>query len=151
MIDRVNPILVVEDEPDDISFILRATSRANIVNPLVIKATAAEARAYVQSLHHDVLPVLCVVDVYLPNGESGLDFLAWLRRQPPPLGELPSMIFTVSNSPTHKVEASALRSVLFLSKPATEETFTNAVLALGFVITSTAVGGGTRRLIERRS
>ena len=151
MLDRLYPLLIVEDDPDDIIFIRRALAQAKIANPLVVHSRAADARAYLQQLDASGLPVLCIVDVYLPNGESGLEFLSWLRRQAPPLGDLPAMMFTVSTSPSHKMEASALRSVIFLSKPATEDMLTNAVLALGFVITTTASGAGTRRVVDRRT
>jgi CheY-like chemotaxis protein len=148
--DRIQPILLVEDEPDDASFVRRALEKSSIVNELRVCATAREAREHLESADGDEMPVLAIVDIYLPNGESGLDFLAWLRRQPPPLGDMPTMIFTTSVEMDHKVEASALRSIIFISKPANEESLAAAAQALGFVITTTVAGGRARRVIERR-
>jgi CheY-like chemotaxis protein len=88
--------------------------------------------------------------MYLPNGETGLDFLAWLRRQPSPLNTVPAVMYTVSTDKVHAARAANLGSVLFVRKPVTEETLTDAVLRLGFVITNTAHGSGPTRVIEPR-
>jgi CheY-like chemotaxis protein len=148
--ERTHPIFVLEDDPDDLSFIQRALTRANIDNPLEVRATVADARNYFTSLDGTYHPALCLLDIYLPDGETGLDFLAWLRRQPPPIRELPVMIFSVSTDEAHRMSATALRSVIFLTKPVTEAALTDAVLALGFVITTNVSGGRARRIIEPR-
>jgi CheY-like chemotaxis protein len=150
MIDRVHPLLVLEDDPDDVSFIRRAMEKAGIANPLVVRTRVHEAREYLEGVAPAMLPALCIVDLHLPNGETGLDFVKWLRRRPSPLADLPVMIFTVSASPKHKRDASDLRAVTFLTKPITEKTLTDAAQALGFVITSNVAGMHPRRVIERR-
>ena len=73
---RVCPILLVEDDPDDTSFVRRALAASKIANQLVVCTTAQEAREYLLSSGNEP-PGLAIVDIYLPNGESGLDFLRW--------------------------------------------------------------------------
>jgi CheY-like chemotaxis protein len=148
--DRLHPLFLLEDDPDDVTFVRRALSRANISNPLEIRSTVSDARAYFEQLDGKPKPALCIVDVYLPNGETGLDFLAWLRRRPSPLNSVPALMYTVSNDKVHAANAANLGSVLFVRKPVTEETLTDAVLRLGFVITNTAFGSGPTRVIEPR-
>ena len=150
MIDYVHPLLVLEDDPDDVSFIKRAVNKAGIANPLVLRSRASEARQYLEKVAPNQLPALCIVDFYLPNGETGLEFVKWLRARPAPLGNLPVMMFTVSDSPKHKEEAATLSAVTFLTKPVTEQTLTDGVQALGFVITSNVSGVRAQRIIERR-
>ena len=148
--ERIHPILLVEDEPDDASFVRRALKKSNIVNELIVCTTSAEAREYLGGSTAETRPVLAIVDIYLPKGETGIDFLAWLRQQAPPLGETPVMVFTGSTRLDHKVEAAALRSVIFLTKPVTEEMMSASVQALGFVIVTMTAGGPTARVIEPR-
>jgi CheY-like chemotaxis protein len=150
MSDYIRPILLLDDEPDDASFVRRALQRSEIVNQVIVCATAHEAREYLMTADEATLPVLAIVDIFLPNAESGLDFLAWLRRQPPPVGDLPTMMFTHSSDPDHRIEATALRSVIFLTKPATQRSIANAAQALGFVVTTTVAGGRAKRVIEPR-
>jgi DNA-binding response OmpR family regulator len=143
---RIHPILLVEDEPDDASFVKRALRKSNIVNELVVCTTAREAREYIADA--DLYPALVIAEVYLPNGESGIDFLTWLRHQPAPVSDIPAMMFSVSGSSGHQLEEAALRSVIFLRKPATEASVAGAVQALGFVVMTTQTGGHATRVIK---
>ena len=147
--ERVHPILLLEDDSDDASFVRRALTKARITNELNVCRTVQEARELVELLDGDRFPALVIVDLALP-GEGGLGFLKWLRQQPPPVGTIPAMIFSVSTDPAERQEASALRAVLFLQKPASEHALTHAVQALGFVVTTTVAGGESRRVIEPR-
>jgi DNA-binding NarL/FixJ family response regulator len=83
-------------------------SRARISNPLAVRTNVSAARSYFEHLRGRDRPALCIVDVYLPNGESGIDFLRWLRAQPEPIGSLPLMIYTVSAGGAHAAEAERL-------------------------------------------
>ena len=142
------PILLVEDEPDDVRFVKRALQRAELVNPLLIASTTEEAERACTS---DGDPVLVLLDVYLHGEDTGLDFLAWLRAQPKPLGDTPVVIFSVSMDQTHRVRAEALRSALFLGKPATEEVLSDAITAFGLVRTTEIRRGKRRRWLARRT
>jgi CheY-like chemotaxis protein len=138
------PILALEDESDDLSFIRRALKKADIANPLLTATTVGEGQKLCAANPH---LVLALVDVNL-NGPSGLDFLEWLRAQPRPLGDTPAVIFTGSNDRTDELRATALGKSLYLGKPATQDVLTYAITAFGLV-TKTAVRGGTRKWLTR--
>jgi response regulator of citrate/malate metabolism len=121
-----------------------------ISNPLAVRANVRDARSYFERLNGAAPPVLCIVDVYLPDGENGIDFLRWLRAQPEPFGSLFVMVYTVSADTKHAAEAERLGDVRLVRKPVTEDTLTHAVLALGFVITNTSPALGAERRIEPR-
>lgn len=140
------PILLVEDEPDDVRFVKRALQRAELINPLVIASTRGEAE---RACLADGAPVLVLLDVYLQR-DSGLDFLEWLRAQPKPLGDTPVVIFSVSTDHSHRVRAEALRGSLFLGKPATEEVLADAITAFGLVRTTEIKRGKRRRWLTPR-
>jgi CheY-like chemotaxis protein len=149
-VDRVHPILLVEDEADDASFVRRAFEKASIKNPLVVCKTGAAAREQLERMRRTEYPALVIVDIFLPGKESGLDFLKWLRRQPPPVGDIAAMIYSVSTEAKHSEEAQALGSIVFLRKPVTEKALADAAQALGFVIVTTRKVGGMERVIAPR-
>ena len=140
------PILLVEDEPDDMQFVRRALKRAELVNPLLIATSVEEAQTHCRD---GVIPVLVLLDVYLKR-RSGLEFLEWLRDQPPPLNDTPVVIFSMSTDGTHRTRAQALRSSLFLGKPATEEVLADAIAAFGLVRTTEVHQGRRLRWLEAR-
>jgi CheY-like chemotaxis protein len=150
LVPRVHPIMLLEDEADDASFVRRALQKANIKNPLLVCNNAAKARARLKRMAENERPALVIVDIFLPGRESGIDFLTWLREQPPPLGAVPAMIYTVSTQSEHTAAAEALGSVVFLRKPMTEAALADAAQALGFVITTTREGGRSERVITPR-
>ena len=150
IVDRIRSILLIEDEADDASFVRRALEKASIKNPLIVCNKAAAARTELGKLRPSDYPALVIVDIYLTGKETGLDFLTWLRAQPSPLGDTAAMIYSVSRDSKHTAAAKALRSVVYLRKPVTEEALANAAQALGFVIMSTQAGGTTARVIAPR-
>src|SRR5215217_5373296 len=78
----IEPIVLVEDDPNDVFFVRRALQNAHITNPLMVFETVEQARQGVGGFQmHVHNPVLLILDLYLPGGESGLDFLRWLRKQ----------------------------------------------------------------------
>lgn len=142
------PILLVEDEPDDVRFVERALLRAKLDNPLVVASTVRQAKA---ACGGDPLPVMVLLDVYLQGADSGLEFLEWLRRRPKPLADTPVVIFSVSTDQAHRTRASALHTALFLGKPATEEVLADAIAAFNLVKTTEIRGGKQRRWLAGRN
>ena len=150
LVDRVQPILVVEDEADDLTFIQRALQKAHIKNPLITCRTARGARNRLAKMQPEDLPILVIVDIFLPGRENGVDLLRWLRGQPEPLGAMPAMFYSVSTQPEHADEAERLGSVVFLRKPVNEDRLASAVQSLGFVVAWTASGDKMERVIQAR-
>ena len=94
-------ILLVEDDPDDVLLIQRAVRKAKIANPLQVVGNGDDAVAYLagEGPYGDreryPLPVLMLLDLKLPR-RSGLEVLAWLRRQPGDVRRLRVVILTSS-------------------------------------------------------
>jgi CheY-like chemotaxis protein len=143
------PIVLMEDSATDAYFVRHALNAAHVVNPLIQFTTAADARTHFADSGAFDLPALFVMDVNLAGGETGIEFLRWLRDQLPPLGSTPAMMLTGSTQPEDRSDALMLGAVYFLRKPITAETLSAAVQSLGFVITN-LVGVTTQRTIERR-
>jgi DNA-binding response OmpR family regulator len=144
------PLALVEDDPNDAFFVRHALKEAKIANPVVAFKSADEARRQCSGSPAAFGPVLFILDLHLV-GESGLDFLRWLRAQAPPLGSTPAMILTGSDDPSHRGASRDLGALEFLQKPVTADRLATAVQALGFVImTGLASGEMGARIIERR-
>jgi CheY-like chemotaxis protein len=140
-------IILLEDDSNDAFFVRHSLEKAHIVNPLVTFQTGSAARQALGSRLGP--PALFVMDVHLAAGETGIEFLRWLRQQPPPLGSTPVMMLSGSDNPGDRDEALSLGSIYFLQKPVTPATLTAAVQSLGFVITS-LTGVTAKRTIQRR-
>ena len=140
-------IVLLEDDSNDAFFVRHSLEKAQIVNPLITFQTGSDARRALGSTLQ--APALFVMDVHLAAGETGIEFLRWLRHQPSPLGSTPVMMLSGSDSPGDRDEALSLGSIYFLQKPVTPATLTAAVQSLGFVITS-LTGVATERKIQRR-
>jgi CheY-like chemotaxis protein len=144
------PIFLVEDHENDQFFVRHALEGAKIENPLVVCASADEAREALRRHQRSAAPVLFILDVNLVGGETGVDFLEWLRRQPEPLGSTPAMMLSGSERPDDRAMAQRLGATRFLQKPVMAEKLAEAVQALGFVVVTSALSGRLGfRLIER--
>jgi two-component system, response regulator len=72
------PILIVEDDPNDQELILRALKRLNLANPVLIANDGQEA-LYILHGTGQPLPALVLLDLKLPK-INGFEVLAKLRR-----------------------------------------------------------------------
>lgn len=146
-----SPIVLIEDDDNDVFFVRHALEAARIGNPVIACRSAAEARRVLAArVHADAAPALLILDVNLAVGENGIQLLGWVRGQPPPLGSTPAMLLTGSARPGDVDAAQALGATSVLVKPVTESRLSNAVQALGFVVMTTSSTGETGvRIIER--
>jgi len=82
--NRSFPILLVEDEPDDVFFVQRAFHSADLKHPLFAVGDGQEAINYLSGkgpyADHSVypLPQLVLADLKMPR-VSGFDLIAWMR------------------------------------------------------------------------
>ena len=147
---RPASIALLEDDPRDAFFVALALETAYIRNPLHVFESVATIRAFLAQLCPEELPTLFVVDLHLRGAENGINFLRWLRQQGGPLGMTPAMVLTGSLELKDREASRALGCRVFLQKPVSERTLTNAVLALGFrVVTSLTSGEMGLRTVER--
>ena len=87
MITEPMPILLVEDNENDVLLIKRAFRKAKIVPSMSIVSDGDEAIAYLSKTGKYAdsqkypIPLLILLDLKLPR-RSGLEVLAWIRQQP---------------------------------------------------------------------
>jgi CheY-like chemotaxis protein len=151
MPEEPRPVLLVEDEADDVTFVQRALAKHNIGNRIVVIPTAAAAQQYLLAAAGTRrLPLVAIIDVYLP-GTSGLQLLKWLPSQDPTLRTLPVIVLTVSSDRSHEQQALELQTAVFLRKPVTEEILPDALTALGLILTQRVSGPDSDTVIEPRA
>ena len=115
------PILLVEDNSDDVLFMQRAARRAEIVNPITVAPHGIAAIDYLsgnsqfadRSKHP--LPCLVLLDLKLPY-KSGLEVLEWIRSEKS-LKKLPVVMLTTSAENADVERAYELGTNGYLVKP----------------------------------
>jgi DNA-binding response OmpR family regulator len=81
------PILLVEDDPNDVFFFKCAMKKESLASPLQVASDGQQAIDYLQGAgkfadrEEYPLPYLVVLDLKLPF-VMGLDVLKWIRQQP---------------------------------------------------------------------
>jgi CheY-like chemotaxis protein len=119
------PILLIEDEANEVFLMRRAMDEAGILNPLQVVTDGQEAMDYLAGLGEYAdrarfpLPCLVLLDLTLPL-VMGLDVLKWLRQQPE-LERIIVIVLTLSNSGPDIELAYRLRAESFLVKSAIPE------------------------------
>lgn len=142
----MRPILIIEDDPNDVLLVRDTLEQVNLINDIDVATTVDTARTYVLRK----MPALIVSDIHLP-GESGLDFLHWLREQPAPLGNVPVIMMSVSTDEVHHMRASALRALIFMTKPIKQEVLLDQLRGLGLLVTHIPQGEQAGLIIEYRT
>jgi CheY-like chemotaxis protein len=83
------PILLVEDDENDVIFVRHAFKQAEIVNPLVVVQSGEQAMDYLMHKGsfaeepEGPLPCLILMDVNIAGNTSGLDILRFIRAEAP--------------------------------------------------------------------
>ena len=142
----MRPILLLEDDPTDALLVRDTLEQVNLINEIDVVTTVDAARTYVKRK----MPALIISDIHLP-GESGLDFLNWLRDQPAPLGSVPVIMMSVSTDEVHHMRASALRALIFMTKPIKREVLLDQLRGLGLLVTHIPQGEQAGFMIEYRT
>ena len=121
-----NKILHVEDNPDDVMLMNLAFSRAGIAAKLHVVNDGDEAIAALENgARGGGTPVCVLLDVKLPR-VSGLEVLAWIRKQPN-LKRLPVILLTSSSQTGDINRAYDLGANSFLVKPPDLDSLTQLV------------------------
>jgi two-component system response regulator len=125
------PILLVEDNPDDVMFTLRAFKKNNIGNEVVV-ATDGEKALEILFPEPDAAPLspaLVLLDVKLPK-VNGMDVLRRIRSDPRTQA-LPVIVLTTSSEETDIVNSYRLGANSFVRKPVDFDDFVQAASVLG--------------------
>ena len=116
------PILVVEDNENDVALIRRTLTRAHLPNPLRFVGSGEEAIAYLvragtySDRENYPLPALVLLDLKLP-GIDGFAVLQWMRQQRYFINDLRAVVLTSSHSLRDIKKAYRLGANSFLVKP----------------------------------
>ena len=124
-------ILLVEDNPDDVVFTLRALQSNNIGNRVVVAADGEEALGHL--LPDDgtppLRPALILLDVKLPK-IGGLEVLQRIRADPA-TQTVPVVVLTTSNEERDIVASYQLGANSYVRKPVVFGEFVEAARVLG--------------------
>ncbi len=129
-----DPILLVEDNPDDVVLIQRALKKSNIVNEIVIARDGAEALDCLFGTgtyegRDAVQPSVVVLDIKLPKID-GLEVLQRIRADER-TKRLPVVILTSSDEQRDIVRGYDLGVNSYVRKPVEFGEFSEAVTQLG--------------------
>jgi CheY-like chemotaxis protein len=116
-----SPILLVDDDADDVALLRRAFRRSNLANPVKVASDGEEAIAYLAGTgsHADraesPLPVLILLDLKMPR-RGGHEVLEWLHGQDH-LRRIPVAVLTSSRERSDVDRAYDLGANAYLVKP----------------------------------
>lgn len=123
--DKPAHILVIEDNPGDITLLRLALDRQRRAFELRVLRDGAEALDFVQeqrsSTREDLKPCVIVLDLHLPK-HDGLAVLAAIK-QTPVLAHVRVAVLTSAASPKEEAEARHLGVRLYLKKPSDLDQF----------------------------
>ncbi|MFH7320458.1 response regulator [Desulfurivibrio sp. D14AmB] len=128
-------ILLVEDNQDDEILTIRALSKNNILNRVVVARDGAEALDYLfgrgdyADRDPTDLPELVLLDINLPK-LSGLEVLKQIRNDPR-TRLLPVVMLTTSNEERDRLGSYQLGANSFIRKPVDFSQFSEAIRQLG--------------------
>jgi two-component system response regulator len=124
------PILLIEDNPDDVALTMRALRRNNISNEVVVAGDGEEALEVLMPADKPGLrPALILLDVNLPK-LSGLDVLARIRSEPR-TRTLPVVVLTTSDEERDILDSYKLHANSYVRKPVVFGDFVEAARVLG--------------------
>jgi CheY-like chemotaxis protein len=119
------PVLVVDDDENDVIFVQRAFRHAGILNPLHVANNGDEAVAYLEGTgkfaNRDEfpLPVFILLDLKMPR-RSGLEVIKWVKEHEH-LKRMPIVVLTSSKDDADVNRAYELGANSYLVKPVSFE------------------------------
>jgi two-component system response regulator len=124
------PILLVEDNPDDVLLTLRAFTKSHIHNEIVVATDGEEALQKLFPADGPPLrPALILLDIKLPKVD-GLEVLRRVREHDS-TAALPVVVLTTSNEERDIVASYRLGANSFVRKPVVFSDFLSAANMLG--------------------
>ena len=125
-----NPILLVEDNEDDIVLTRRALTRNNIRNPLIVARDGAEALELLLGENgSSIKPAVVLLDLHLPKVD-GFSVLKQLRADER-TKLTPIVVLTSSREEQDVIAGYELHANSYIRKPVDFDQFTEAVRQIG--------------------
>lgn len=131
----LKPILLVEDNPNDVELTLAALAKAHLANEVVVVRDGAEALDYLQrksafSTRPPGLPAVVMLDLKLPKID-GLQVLEQIKHSEE-LRAVPVVMVTSSREERDLVQSYQLGVNSYVVKPVSFNEFVKAIQDLGF-------------------
>jgi two-component system, response regulator len=128
---KLEPILLVEDNDDDVALTRRALARNNISNPLIVATDGAEALGLLEGNGNGtaVHPAIVLLDLKLPKVD-GLTVLRSLRAKEE-TKLTPVVVLTSSKEEEDIVAGYQLGANSYIRKPVDFDQFAEAVRQIG--------------------
>lgn len=128
-----DPILLAEDDENDVFIMRRALEKALIVNPLVVVRDGLEAVNYLKGMGTSEagvprVPLLILLDIKMPM-MNGFEVLEWVRKQGP-LNRVIVVVFSSSRHPEDIARAYDLHANSFLVKRSSIEETTELLRSM---------------------
>jgi CheY-like chemotaxis protein len=130
---RARPILVVEDNPMDLDFMLQAFAEHGVLNPVSVCRDGEEALQFIAghaTADDASLPLLVLLDLRLPKVD-GIDVLREAR-QHPVWKQIPFVVVTTSRENSDISRAYELGVNSYIVKPVDFAAFTEVVKQIKF-------------------
>lgn len=130
---RARPILVVEDNPMDLDFMLQAFEEHGVVNPVHVCRDGEEALSFIAAhttTDDASLPLLVLLDLRLPKVD-GIDVLRQAR-QHPIWKKIPFIVVTTSRENADISRAYELGVNSYIVKPVDFTAFADVVRQIKF-------------------
>jgi len=119
----LKPILVADDDVNDLDIFRVRARKCEVKNPLVFVCDGDEAMAYLRKetpFESAETPSMVFLDLKMPR-MGGLQFLAWMRTQPKP--DFPIIVFSSLHDLNQMREAYQMGAHSFLLKPVEQREF----------------------------
>ena len=119
---NLSPVLLAEDNPNDVELVRRAFREANALNPVhavgdgdeAIQYLAGEGKYADRAVHP--FPALFLLDLKMPV-KDGLEVLRWLHEHPDIPGKLPVVVLSSTDLPSETQMAYAMDIQACIVKP----------------------------------
>jgi CheY-like chemotaxis protein len=126
------PILIADDDADDLFFTQRVLVKGGTKNPIVTLRDGEEVLQYLrtalgEAAKPEARPCLLFLDIKMPRCD-GFEVLTWIRQQKA-LDSLYIAILSGSDEPRDRKRAADLGANHYLVKPADAKALTPVVLA----------------------
>lgn len=129
----MRPIVLIEDNPDDVELTQIAFRESKITNPLIVLQDGEAARDYLlkqaETADESEHPALILLDLQLPK-ISGLELLKIIRSTPA-ISVFPVVVLTTSTEVLDVNACYAAGANSFIQKPVDFEQFVWAIRQLG--------------------
>jgi len=133
MSNILRPILLVEDDPNDVELVTKALNDGNLANPVVVARDGVEALNLLRRVGYTGLdatgPVVVLMDIKMPK-LNGLELLKEIRNDRR-LKHLPVVIMTSSRAAPDLEEAYKLGVNAYVVKPVNFRDFVDTIKIVG--------------------